>query len=251
MRSLRFIIPIVTLMLGLLVNIPAQVQAQSSPPSLSRELNNAFQKPSFENQQVRCVQSLCTPCAEVDKPLIALVPSSGGKTLAANPAILWYMPRIVSENAPAPAVEFMLKDANNQKVYSAQYALAKSAGDVAGTPGIMRLTISSLYPLKIGQDYHWELTLRCDSQDSDRTDDLIVEGGLKRVEPDPNLASRVQQATPEERILLYAKAELWYETLTTLVELRRDRPNDKNLADAWKTLLNSVGLSAISEERVD
>jgi hypothetical protein len=241
---------IVALILGLVVNTPA-LQAQSSPPSLSSELENAFQRPSFENQQVKCVQSLCTPCSEVDKPLVALVPQSGGKTVAEYPTIVWYMPRISPENASAPAVEFVLRDANKRQVYSVQYALAKSGQGIAGTPGIMSLTVSSLYPLQIGQEYHWQLTLICDSQDSDRSDDLVVEGGLQRVELDPILASRTQQATPEERVVLYAKAQLWYETLATLIQLRRDRPNDKNLADAWKTLLNSVGLNIIAEERID
>ncbi|HBB34734.1 MAG TPA: hypothetical protein DDZ80_09825 [Cyanobacteria bacterium UBA8803] len=36
---------------------------------------------------------------------------------------------------------------------------------------------------------------------------------------------------------------LWYETVGTLIELLREYPNDENLADAWKTLLNSVGLN--------
>jgi hypothetical protein len=76
----------------------------------------------------------------------------------------------------------------------------------------------------------------------------VGEGKLQRVEADPNLALRVQQATLEERVAMYADQELWYETLDALIKLRRDRPYDQNLADAWEKLLSAVGLATISEE---
>ena len=67
-------------------------------------------------------------------------------------------------------------------------------------------------------------------------------GGLKRVQADPNLALRAQQASPEERVALYQNAQLWYEAVGTIVELQRQRPTDRNLAATWDKLLNSVGL---------
>jgi hypothetical protein len=77
---------------------------------------------------------------------------------------------------------------------------------------------------------------------------MYVEGAIKRVEADPTLAQRLQRATPQERVAIYAKAQLWYEALGTLAELRRDRPNDSVLADAWSQLLDSVELNKISSE---
>jgi hypothetical protein len=56
---------------------------------------------------------------KASKPLIALVPVDGaGETMAENPTVFWYMPEI-SADAPAPAVEFVLKDANDQEIYTA------------------------------------------------------------------------------------------------------------------------------------
>jgi hypothetical protein len=184
------------------------------------------------------------------KPLIALVPVDGaGETMAENPTVFWYMPEI-SADAPAPAVEFVLKDANDQEIYTAEYTLTTSAQGVVGAPGIMSLTVSNLYPIETGREYHWELTLMCDSTDSDRSDDIYVVGMFKRVTPDPELALRVQQASPQERVGLYADKKLWYETVATLVELRRDRPYDSNVTAAWRTLLSSVGLEVIAQEPV-
>jgi hypothetical protein len=139
--------------------------------------------------------------------------------------------------------ELLLRDANLKDIYRVRYSLPKATKGVAGPPGIKSLTIANLAPLEVGQIYHWEWALICDP--SNRDDDYIVEGFIKRVQPDPTLASRLQQATPEERIALYADARLWYETLGDLVELRRDRPNDPNLEDAWNTLLSSVGLEYV------
>jgi hypothetical protein len=184
-----------------------------------------------------------------------LIPASGiGETAAEYPTISWYMPKISpktkdSDPAPAPAVKFVLKDANNQEIYSATYPLTKSAEGVVGAPGIMSLTVAKGYPLKIGQEYHWELTVMCDSTDTtDQSETIAMDGRIKRVEVDPTLAVRLQQATPQDRVALYATEKLWFETVATLIELRRDRPNDTNLADAWGKLLASVGLDIISKE---
>jgi hypothetical protein len=143
----------------------------------------------------------------------------------------------------ASRVEFVLRDANENEVYKTTYALAKSADGVVGVPGVMGLTIpafANLSPLEIGQQYNWQLTFSCDSLDRDSG--IMVEGKIKRVALDPILARRVQLATPQQRVALYAKAGLWHEALSTMVELQRDRPNDANLAATWDNLLESEGM---------
>jgi hypothetical protein len=143
----------------------------------------------------------------------------------------------------ASMLVFVLRDANENEVYKTSYPLAKSADVVVGAPGVMGLTIpalANLSPLEIGQQYHWQLTLICNSQYPEA--DMVVEGKIKRVALDPILARRVQQATPQQRVALYAKAGLWHEALSTMVELQRDRPNDANLAATWDNLLESEGM---------
>ncbi len=276
-RSSCFTILAVVLMLDLAVKIPASVQAQLRPNSLSSKLPNqwkSFQPPtpsgdfrplhlpgegatlisqgsgtefraprSPENPSPENTQGGGSrgPCIQSGS-LVPLVPASGGVTVAEHPTVSWYMPQISPMYAPAPAVELVLMDANREQVYSAQYPLTKSPEGVVGAPGIMSLTVANLYPMKIGQDYYWQLRVRCDYTEADQSEDLVVEGRLKRVEPDPTLALRIQQATPKERVALYANAQLWHEALATLVELKRDRPNDSELAATWDKLLTSMGL---------
>lgn len=253
-RSSRFTMLILTvaLTLELAVKVSAQVLIRPSSRSLGSELVRAFsppRPPSADLPDRREGGATRGPCITDRKHLTALVPVSGiGQTIDQYPTIYWYMPKMSSKDALAPALEFTLRDAKDQKIYSAQYRLPKSADGIVGTPGLMSLRVDKSYPLQTGQEYNWELRLMCDSTDSDRSDDQIVEGGFKRVTADPNLVLRLQQATPQDRVAIYANAQLWYETLGTLIELRRDRPNDQNLADAWDKLLNTVYLNKIAKE---
>jgi len=268
-RSSRSALLALALTLGLIVNVPTLVKAQQSP-SLANRLENAFRPPSTpgpgspvntepggtrgpengtDETQATAAQSPCI--AEGNKPFVALVPTKGvGETMVEHPTIAWYLPKISAKEAAAPMVEFVLTDSSDRQIYSARYPLAKNGDGIVGNPGIMRLAITNLYPLEIGQEYRWTLKFMCNARDPQNSDNLFVEGAFKRVAADPNFARLVAQATPQERLAMYADQKLWYETLNTLIELRRDRPNDLSLAEAWDRLLNVVGLGTISKEPV-
>jgi hypothetical protein len=230
------IILAVALMLGLIVNIPAQVQARSSPNSLSSKLENAFPAPLNAEATVptntQGGQSRC-PCV-LDTEPTALVPVFGmGETIAEYPTFFWSI-----SGTSFLEVEFALWDEKDKEVYKVRYALAESAVKNSSIISLTLPAFANLSPLKIGEKYRWVLASICDH--FDRSLDHYTEGWIKRVEADPTLARRIEQATPEERVGLYADARLWYDTVATLSELRRDRPNDKNLAEAWDTILKLV-----------
>ena len=249
-RSSRIILLTAILAMALTIgfgaNLSAQVPKQARPTSsLSGKLPSQwnFTPPSRGipvNRQGGATRG--GECTQVDAPVTTLVPASGfGATAAAYPTVFWYMPK-----SSASEVQFVIQDAQQQEIYSARYTLAKSSdGSVVGSPGIMSLSVpafANVSPLEIGQAYRWSVGLMCppDSSGESKIDDF--EGGIVRVKPDPTLAQRIQQATPQDRVALYANAGLWYETVATLVELRRDRPNDNELTQAWNQLLYSVGL---------
>lgn len=243
---------LVALTFGLVVSTSSAVQAQLKSDPLSSKLPTQweFQAPRGEDPIPDNRQGGATrgdDCITGNASLAALVPASGGITTADYPTIYWYMPA-----TSASAVEFVLRDANQQVVYSTRYALAKSAkGVVVDTPKIMSLALpayTNLSPLKIGQEYQWSLVLSCNPLDL--SGQLFIEGKIKRVQADPTLAELVSKATPQERLALYAKARVWYETLSTLVELQRDRPNNPEVIEAMNKLLTSVGLNTIPQRPV-
>ena len=63
----------------------------------------------------------------------------------------------------------------------------------------------------------------------------------------PTLASELEKAAPKDRPSIYANAGLWYDTVTSLVQLREANPNDPQLAEDWTDLLQSIGLDAIAQ----
>jgi len=236
----------------------AQTPVQLSSPSLSSRLPTQWENSltptppgssrpnNTEGGATRGEPDASDSCTEGNQRPIALVPYSGmGYTIAEYPTIFWYMP-----STSASAVEFVLTDANNREIYRTKYSLVNSDGSISSTPSIRSLTLptaANLSPLKINQEYQWQLALMCDPG-GDRGADIVISGAIKRVKPDPLLALRFSRATPQERLTLYADARLWYETLGTLVDLRREQPNDPNLAAAWKKLLDSVKIDKISQD---
>ncbi len=260
-RSSRFLILSTALTLGLAVNVPGRVQAQTAPslssqlpepgenyhqttPSAETLLSSSFRAPrriSGEGQPVNTESGgrRGPQCMENNSIPVPLVPASGiGETLAEYPTISWYLPETTAQG-----VEFVLQDADGQEVYSVNYALAQSEKGVV-EPGIMSLTIppfAKMSPLEIGKEYNWKLKVMCDRGDSSSFK-YELGGGLKRVTINPTLERRIQQATPQERVALYTEARLWYETLNTMLELQQESPNDQELASTWDKLLSSVGL---------
>ncbi len=244
----------VALALGLAVELPATVQAQLTTASLGAQLPETweFQAPSGPDSPLPVNREAggkrdiadAQPCVISDQPLTAIVPTSGlGTTVAEYPTVFWYMPK-----TRASGVEFVLADTKNREIYRVNYALDKSAEGSAPS-GIMSLplpTLANFSPLKIGQNYRWQLALVCDANSRDK--DVVASGWIQRVSPSPNLALRVKQANPQERVTIYANERLWYETLITLNQLRRDFPKDRDLEEAWKKLLKSVGLDKIAQE---
>lgn len=141
-------------------------------------------------------------------------------------------------------MELELWDEKDKQLYSTKLAIAP------GQSGFMNLrlpTDASLLPLEIGKQYHWQLRLLC-PEDKNGSEQIFVQGWIKRVEKLAALASQINQATPQERVALYAKAGLWYETVAGLFDLRRLYPNNGDLREAWTKLLKSVDLSEIAEE---
>ncbi|HBB36148.1 MAG TPA: hypothetical protein DDZ80_09720 [Cyanobacteria bacterium UBA8803] len=252
-RSSRLTILTAALTLGLAVNLPSQVQAQLRTASLGSQLPDRWEftaprGPNGESPVNRDSGGTrspnnkdCIPETQLNPSVLALAPSGTGTTAAEYPTISWYMPA-----TRASQVNFVLKDANQRQIYSATYTLAKSARGFTPS-GIMSLTLpafTNLSPLKIGEDYHWEVALNCNDP-TDSSDDIVVEGWIQRVAPNPTLASEIQRATPQKRVALYAKEQLWYETVKTLAELQRNSPEDPEVVEAWNKLLKSVGLKPI------
>jgi hypothetical protein len=173
--------------------------------------------------------------------LTALMPDKNlGLTTSDTPTLFWYVP----ENA-ASSAEFILMDDNDTEVYKARFR-------VTGEAGIISLSLpeeAGLPPLAVGKDYHWSFALICSTQEtSDNSGIVYTEGWIQRIEADAQLQARLASATEQDRPSIYAEAGIWQDAITSLATLRRTQPTNALLTSRWNTLMESVGLTTVSNQ---
>jgi hypothetical protein len=100
-------------------------------------------------------------------------------------------------------------------------------------------------PLAIDKLYQWELKLTMKRQ---LEREISVKGWIQRANLSSELSDLINQATPERKAALYAENGFWYDALSTLAELRRDRSNDLGIQQDWKNILQSVDLGKLANQ---
>ncbi len=208
---------------------PIQTAVKFSPP------------PDTERPEGETASSRRGGCFEKNKkdlPLTGVVPPKKiGLTVAAHPTFFLYVPQTKDQ-----AVEFILQDENDREIYKTNFRMNDNAGIIS----ISLPDTANLPPLEVGKNYRWYFSLICDVESSDGN--IFIDGWVRRVEPSLALKNQLEKAAPRDRADIYAAAGIWQETLASLAELRRSRPNDSALASEWANLLRSVGLNEIAEE---
>jgi hypothetical protein len=142
---------------------------------------------------------------------------------------------------PVTSAEFVLIDEENQRqVYATTFAVPQSEG-------IVSISLpEDVPPLAREKDYHWYVSLICDSED--RAGDIYVDGWVRRIAPDSALMDRLQQASPLTRVNLYRESGIWYDALEVLAQTYPQSPDRAALATKWQSLLRSVGLNEVAQE---
>ncbi|MBE9007820.1 DUF928 domain-containing protein [Fortiea sp. LEGE XX443] len=170
-------------------------------------------------------------CLQGKLPLTALIPESQlGLTTLANPALFFYVPQ-----TSAPELELVVQNENEQEVYIQKYKPSNKAGIIS-----LRLPVNSL---AVNKQYKWKLSLICNP--TDKSQNKVVAGLVQRVLPDQQLVKKLQQATRQERAVLYAAAGIWHDALASVAQIRYLLPNNQGLASDWEGLLTArnVGLN--------
>jgi hypothetical protein len=178
-------------------------------------------------------------------PLTGLVGSKHLQlTIKTHPTFWVYVPYTLNE---ATSGEFSLQDGDND-VYRTRFQLPK-------TPGVVSITLPiATKPLEVGKVYRWYFDINCPHAiSSSEVTPASVTGLVKRVTLSENLERELKAAkTPLERIAIYAKYGIWYETLTELAQMRLHEPNNPTVKNAWVDLLgqSTVGLGRFSQEAI-
>lgn len=179
---------------------------------------------------------LCTQNpTEPIRQMVSLIPIgfSPNLTIAERPSFFVYIPQTSARTA-----FFSLKDEIGQRSYHTTVTLPAQAG-------VIRIELpDTVAPLVVGQSYQWGLAVLCAGKL--RPDSPMINGWVQRTALEPKLATQLQSASAMERVVLYGSNGIWYDMVTALAQLRQQRPHDQDLPSAWKQLLDSVGLEAVS-----
>ncbi|MEC4892621.1 MAG: DUF928 domain-containing protein [Oscillatoria sp. PMC 1051.18] len=249
-RSLDKIFVIGLLATGLLMPALGKLQAQSLPESISNQLPTEwkFDPPERGKPEGREGGATRGPCIKNNQQLQVLGPDQGAITASGYPSFFWYLPETNSDDVVE--LEFLLEDETGNEVYKTQYQIGSADGVGENPHGIMRLDLPSLTdanPLAMAQRYRWEVSLACGEGFNKQT----LQWDRSYVYRDPqkqSIANLIEEENSlEERIVRYAEAGLWPETLASLYEARLQEPNNPDFKQAWTKLLNSVGLQNISQ----
>ncbi|GAX37840.1 DUF928 domain-containing protein [Nodularia sp. NIES-3585] len=172
--------------------------------------------------------------------IVPLIPTDNEAqlTTSEHPTFFFYVPKTAQ---PIQGLEFVLRDGQSLKpLYRETFPSVQQGG-------IVSVSIPSDQPsLKAGKEYSWSFSMICDFRNRDQ--DWEQQGKIAFVE-DENLSYQIEQTTrPLDQAMLYATAGLWENTVSILVNLRRERPNDSEVQKYWVDLLKSVDLEAVAQE---
>ncbi len=187
------------------------------------------------------------PAVEAGKPdLTAIVPvvqgqldgqtvaSVLGRTTAAYPTFWFYLP-YGAENLHS--VQFVINDERDLPLFDPIVVPIEGQ-----TPGFVSVQLpQSSPPLEVGQFYRWYVMLDCSPEGGN---DDFVDAFVERVELAPEVAAKLETASPVARIDLLTANHAWHEAVSELYELQLRSPNDADVRSKWLELLETGGLSS-------
>ena len=152
----------------------------------------------------------------------------GGLTTEARPTFWFYLPYIsTSGTSPNRVAQFVLLDESEHPVWNELMTV-----ELLDNPRLVEYPMA--YTLEIGKLYSWYFSVICDSDKLSRNP--VVRGWIQRVEPTEELQTALKNAPRFEQYVTYAENGIWFESVNSLVKIRRQFPSVNR--DAWTSLLD-------------
>jgi len=173
-----------------------------------------------------------------------------GFTVAERPTFWFYIPY---GSTPQYSAKLTLQDENDNEVFQTSFKASENMTNGVetqglSTPGVVGIPLpSTAPPLEVGKRYHWNFSIYCGESEEGA---IWVDGWVERVPLSPALKLQLAAATPERRVALYGEARLWYDTITSLAQLRLQDPANPTLKVEWLKLLKSIDLDAIAPQPI-
>ena len=164
--------------------------------------------------------------------MIPLVPPSNfGLTTAEHPSFSIYLPQ-------TSAKQIVLSIREEGTKHHSQTFIP-----ITGESGIISIKPSpTSTPLEVGKTYQWAVVLVCGERPS--PNDPAIAAWVRRIA----LSEPRKETTLLEQAAWYGEQGIWYDALTSLIQVKRSQPNNQTLINIWTEFLESGGLQATSVE---
>lgn len=168
--------------------------------------------------------------------ITVITPLHTGYTSNPQPELFWYL-----SGGSAALFEFaLINDEDIQPMVDKVLA--------APTPGLHRLRLSDFgVTLKPDRRYQWSVAAVSDPDQ--RSADTLSSGMIRYMIASKELESRLQKATPQQAVHIYAEAGYWYDAFETLAELIAKDPGNEELIEQRNALLRQADLPAVAASR--
>jgi hypothetical protein len=171
-----------------------------------------------------------------DLSVETLVPDQVALTTQGRPSLYWYQSKAAKTQCEVTVTE----PKNPQPLL----LLKSSAPTPAGIHAI-RLTKFKI-ELKPNILYRWSIAIVVDPQN--RSQDIIANGIIKRINPSPELAEKIGHASDSDKPALYAENGIWYDALQSVSDQIDRAPQDASLRQERVELLKAVGMNGAQME---
>ncbi|WP_088889229.1 DUF928 domain-containing protein [Leptolyngbya ohadii] len=171
-------------------------------------------------------------------PLVPSVPVGNGSmlwglTTMARPTLWITAPVGLTAGT---LIKLTLRGSNDRTVYeSTQTTIATLPGSFSLSP--------TTPALQEGETYRWTVSIFCDPEVPDVP--IQIKGSIQRVAVPASLREALNTDDPLQHSEAYAQAGIWYDTLTVLGS-QYQQTAGREIADAWLSLLQQVGLERSS-----
>ena len=178
-------------------------------------------------------------CIANGKDFVALVPDRPvNETALISSQILFYVP----QTKEPKEIEFILRNRQDELVH-------KTLLQTTERSGIMSVAIPEQVQENSREyygDYHWYLSLICDSQQ--RSKDVVLEGWIEYVELNNSVKEKINLSNSIRKSDLLQQEGIWYDALSVLAEQKKLDSDLTLIQKEWSQLLESIGLLDLASE---
>ncbi len=181
-------------------------------------------------------------CKNTPQPLTALAAYNGRDlTVSSYPTFWFYMPY---QPQDIRQLTFTIEDVQKgsiRTIYQTNIQLNQGSG-------IIKIPVLKKpeYALEVDKLYQWKLTVYC-TKNASNDIDLVIEGWVKRIPMTVDLNTEFNTSQKADH-LIYQDNQIWYDAINSLAEKYFANPDNSELNNAWRDLLEVINQESFSQE---